>query len=259
MFRGATSTAAPGWLRQIRSRNLAPCHHARSEVLVGRFWYITSAAPSKSDEVSSCGSPSFLVKILPLVAAAAGAAAIRSQESRKRDERPSLWSSLVCSPIVSHCESNDAKSDSATFDFSFVGVNEEDVDALVQTLLKDPSVNISMVPDALEAQLYKSTILLTLNAIYSLLGGLQGMRLLLHELILSIDRDTAGDAQRLSKALADGTAKSINDEILHEVAARLLANPAVNSPWVPDNLEKQIYFAWCVFFCSLYYSATIVG
>jgi hypothetical protein len=199
-----------------------------------------------------------LVKMNPLagvVAVIAGTLFLSEKSSSNDISWPSpTSSSLVGSPItVSYCEKNKEEpsttsSSTSSFDFYSVGVNEEDVDTLVQSLLKDPSVNIPMMPDALEAQLYKSTILLTLNAVYSILGSLQGTRLLSHDLALSIERDGTANSP-LSKALMladDSTTNSrrnVNDKVLHQVAVRLLANPAVNSPWIPDQLEQQIYFA----------------
>lgn len=124
-----------------------------------------------------------------------------------------------------------------------IGVHERDVDDLVKELLADQSVNISVVPDAIEKQLYKSTILLTLNAVYSLVFSLQGTNILSHEISLSVDRKKESSKQKLSKALAQGAATEIDDAVLQQVADRLLENPAVNSAWIPDSVEREIYRA----------------
>lgn len=126
--------------------------------------------------------------------------------------------------------------------FQSIGVNERDVDELVKELLADPTVNISMVPDAIEKQLYKSTILLTLNAVYSLIFMLNGVNIFAHELCLTVDRNQKSKSV-LSKALAKTAAAEIDDVILQEVADRMLQNPAINSVWIPDTLEREIYRA----------------
>jgi hypothetical protein len=43
--------------------------------------------------------------------------------------------------------------------------------------------------------------------------------------------------------VAESTTRPINDQVLQQVAKRLLANPVVNSPWISDSLEAQIYTA----------------
>lgn len=87
---------------------------------------------------------------------------------------------------------------------------------------------------------------MTLNALYYTLASFQGTRLLSHELNLSVDR-TASNATSsdnpLTRALVAGAAKNVDDTILQEVANRLVADPIVNSKWIPDAIEKQIYFA----------------
>lgn len=155
------------------------------------------------------------------------------------------------STITTRCEMSSKgrppTTDTPNIKFSKMGVNREDVDALVRVIMKDPSVNMTMLPDPLEAQLYKSTILLTLNAIYSLLGLLDGVHILSHELTLSIERDDPTSQQQQDPPLNviqpffDGTIQGVNDDVLRTVAQRLLMNPAVNSPWIPDALEEQIY------------------
>ena len=144
----------------------------------------------------------------------------------------------------------------------WIGVSEDDVDALVELLMADMSINMAMVPDRLEAQLYKSTILLTLNVIYSfLIKGLQGAKILSHELQIKVQKrpndETSnttggGDATKqpqtpsswLVQAVAESTRQPINDQVLYQVSQRLLANNAlVNSSWMPDGLEREIYTA----------------
>ena len=142
----------------------------------------------------------------------------------------------------------------------WIGVSEDDVDALVELLMADTSINMAMVPDRIEAQLYKTTILLTLNAIYYfLVKGLHGTKILSHELQIKIQKrpngeiKTGGDggdtithtpSSWLVQAVAESTRQPINDQVLYQVSQRLLANNSlVNSSWMPDGLEGQIYTA----------------
>jgi len=144
----------------------------------------------------------------------------------------------------------------------WIGVSEDDVDALVELLMADTSINMAMVPDQLEAQLYKTTILLTLNVIYSfLVKGLHGAKILSHELQIKIQKrpndgirnsTNSGDTTKqpqplcswLVQAVAESTRQPINDQVLYQVSQRLLANNAlVNSSWMPDGLEREIYTA----------------
>jgi hypothetical protein len=111
---------------------------------------------------------------------------------------------------------------------------------LVQAILDDPSINLTLVPDAVEAQIYKSTILLTLNLFYRLLGSLDGMPLLAHEVQLSRTSASSGTLLKTTKELIEES-KQINDKVLEQVADRLLANPTINSKLVPDAVERQIY------------------
>ena len=116
------------------------------------------------------------------------------------------------------------------------GVDSKQVDALVEDCLKDPTINIVAIPDYMERQLYKSTIQLTLNLIYHVLGQLHGTSILAHELQLHrlpLDKETE---QQLSQLRND-----LDEAVLEEMADRMLANKAVNQPLIPDALERQLY------------------
>jgi hypothetical protein len=118
------------------------------------------------------------------------------------------------------------------------GVSEVDVDALVDEFLKDPSINITLLPDAIEAQVYKSTILLTLNTFYSVLASLDGLPILAHEVQLT-RKSKPPNAMPYEHLVQKS--KTVNDKILEQVADRLLANPTINSPLVPDAVEREVY------------------
>jgi hypothetical protein len=126
------------------------------------------------------------------------------------------------------------------------GVSEEDVDALVQEMLDDPSINLSLVPDVMEARIYKSTIQLTLNVFYSLLASLDGMSLLSHEFQLTRRTKDPSSTSTTNNEKQDNLlivqqSKYINDHVLEQVADRMLANPTINNPLIPDAVERQVY------------------
>jgi hypothetical protein len=147
---------------------------------------------------------------------------------------------------------------------------DEDVEELVQEILRDRSINISVIPDSLESAIYKSTIQLTLDAIYGMIQDMfDGKAFLEHEIRLVIQRQS--EEERLEKSLETTTcwnhkspsfccgrrstpkssflitspsgqlSSDINDEVLEEVASRLLENKTVNQRFLPDPIEHAIY------------------
>ena len=118
-------------------------------------------------------------------------------------------------------------------------VQKRDVDALVQECLKDPSINIAAIPDYLERQVYRFTIQLTLNSLYKALGGINGRKLLGHSLKLT---RVPCKQEKIKNALLNMDKDTdLHDEVLEQVADRLLENKMINLPLVPDILERQIY------------------
>ena len=114
-----------------------------------------------------------------------------------------------------------------------LGPREEDVEALVQEILKDASINISVIPDSVERLLYKSTIQLTLNAFYSMFASLEGTKFLAHEIRLK----TSSQADHQSRSLMEPNPTSdIDDLVLEEVATRVFANKAVNQRFWPYRI-----------------------
>jgi hypothetical protein len=120
------------------------------------------------------------------------------------------------------------------------GVNPIDIDELVDEIMDDPTVNLSLIPDVLERRIYKSTIQLTLNAFYMALGSIDGTPFLSHRIKVLRATKTTAIKERTKNYLADQT-KNVNAEVLEQIADRLLANPAVNARMLPDAIEKQIY------------------
>jgi len=117
------------------------------------------------------------------------------------------------------------------------GVDPKQVDALVEDCLGDPSINIRAIPDFLERQVYKSTIQLTLNFVYQALGQLHGTTILAHELELkrTVQKNKSNE-KHLSQLRHD-----LDEEILDQIASRMLANKAINQSLIPDALEQELY------------------
>lgn len=138
------------------------------------------------------------------------------------------------------------------------GAREDDVDDLVNEILKDPSINISLIPDAVERLVYKSTISLTLNAFYSIFQNLEGTKFMAHQIHLKIQRGNSDDATTddtkcsargipsssrsfLFSEITKNPNSNIDDKVLEDVAERLLANKAINQRFLPDQLEHLLY------------------
>ena len=123
----------------------------------------------------------------------------------------------------------------------YSGVNEAQVDALVEECLSDPSINILAIPDVLEGQVYKITISLVLGLIYHLLGQLHGINILAHELRLSRTPNKDPHHQQQHKAQLLHMKSALDLSVLERIADRLLENSAVNQPLIPDFIERQLY------------------
>ena len=110
------------------------------------------------------------------------------------------------------------------------------VNDYVDAILKDPSINLSTVPDSLERILYASTVQTTMNTVYQALSALHGTELLGHVLVL--DRVPMKESLFLK---AGGDSGRIDKKVLEAMADELLKNKAINQAWIPDVVERQIY------------------
>ena len=123
------------------------------------------------------------------------------------------------------------------------GIYESDVDELVDEVLKDPTINIKVVPDIIERQIYKTTIILVLNVVYRGIGWIHGKSVLQHDIRIERTRrrrmPTRTEILKQKELLHQNT--DIDVKMLEDVADRLLANKAINQPLIPDILEKAIY------------------
>lgn len=120
------------------------------------------------------------------------------------------------------------------------GVTEEDLNELLDEILKDPTLNLSLIPDALERRIYKSTIQLTFNAFYSVLAFIDGLPFLSHEIRCTRTTSTH-DQREKTKGFLAGQPKNVDVDILAQIADRMLANPVINSSILPDAIERQVY------------------
>ena len=104
----------------------------------------------------------------------------------------------------------------------------------VDSVLSDSSINMSGIPDVVERSIYAATVTMTANLLYRAIAELHGIQLFGHELILKRQISTG-------KVVIDGEHFGIDEEILEQVADRLLMNSSVNQILVPDVVERQLY------------------
>ncbi|KAL3904532.1 MAG: hypothetical protein SGILL_010028, partial [Bacillariaceae sp.] len=119
------------------------------------------------------------------------------------------------------------------------GVNVHDVEELVKQCIKDPNINIGSIPDWLETQIYRATIQLTLNSVYRALHGLEGRHILGHQ--IEILRKSRRKTRIQNDLLKIHQMSDAQEDVLEQVADRLLENKDINQPLIPDMLERKIY------------------
>jgi hypothetical protein len=124
------------------------------------------------------------------------------------------------------------------------GISDGDVEHLVEQVMQDSSIEIPLLPDAIERQIYRSTIKLCWNAVYHFLGDIQGKQLFGHEFRLT--RWKARDLMTTQKGIAQQyqayqNTDTVDEIVLEMVARRLLDNKAINQRFLPDVLERKLY------------------
>ena len=62
------------------------------------------------------------------------------------------------------------------------GASNKDVETLVDMVMKDKTINVLAIPDRLERQIYRTTILLVVNTFYENLAYYHGTPVMGHEL-----------------------------------------------------------------------------
>jgi hypothetical protein len=119
------------------------------------------------------------------------------------------------------------------------GVNLQDVEELVKLCLHDPKINIGGIPDWIECQIYRATILFTLNGVYQALHDLEGKEFLGHQLIVT--RVPRRQSRLQQEIWNIGQSTVDQEDVLEQVADRLLLNKDINQPLIPDALERRLY------------------
>jgi hypothetical protein len=124
------------------------------------------------------------------------------------------------------------------------GISNDDVEHLVEQVMLDSSIAIPLLPDAIERQIYRSTIKLCWNAVYHFLGDIQGKQLFGHEFRLT--RWKARDSMTTQTGIAQQyqayrNSDTLDEIVLEMVARRLLDNKAINQRFLPDVLERKLY------------------
>lgn len=142
-------------------------------------------------------------------------------------------------PVRSASQQKMAKSDNVVWPS---GISDDDVDHLVQEVMDDPAINIPTIPDALERQIYRSTIKICLNALYHVLGDIQGKQLFGHEFRLGRWKGKDFSSAKINEHYRTFIrGDTLDDNLLEQVARRLLENKAINQRFLPDAIERKIY------------------
>mmetsp|Transcript_12254 Transcript_12254/g.18794 ORF Transcript_12254/g.18794 Transcript_12254/m.18794 type:complete len:448 (+) Transcript_12254:146-1489(+) len=157
----------------------------------------------------------------------------RDAENNKKKKKSSFWSS------DDNTQQNNKKDNLVELPND---ISERAIRSLVKEILKDPSINIPMIPDYLEGKLYHTTIRLTLSAIYKGLKHAMDDKQVFSEYSVKLKHDPSvlGQTAAFQTATAMGRSE-IDDKLLMQVADRLLSNQNINQPLIPDVLERQIY------------------
>ena len=189
--------------------------------------FVAGAATSSSSSSSSSSSPRPHVAFDPTVVAAAlsvvGVAATTLFSTEK----------VACEASATTKQIDDT--DNPLWPS---GVDDRDVEAFVDSVLKDKTMNDPAIPDVLEKRIYKTTVKLVLNLLYKVVSKLDGVPLFAHRLDLQKERkQSTGKNGRFPQK----TANDIDETVLEEVADRLLANPAINQAYLPDIVERRLY------------------
>ena len=121
------------------------------------------------------------------------------------------------------------------------GVAADDIRELVDDIIADPSINIAGLPDVLERQIYKTTTILTYNAVYRLVGSVHNKALLGHTIEVTRLRRNKDRYNRAKQKSLLHMKTDVDEELLEDIADQLLSNTAINQPLIPDVIERQLY------------------
>ena len=102
-------------------------------------------------------------------------------------------------------------------------------------LLENPQINVKSIPDVIERSVYMGVVRVVVNSLYFLVGKLHGLPLLGNVICLQLE---AAPPPRAS----GGEVTPIDHERLEAVVTRLLSNDSLNQAWLPDAVERQLYY-----------------
>jgi hypothetical protein len=142
----------------------------------------------------------------------------------------------MCVPLysVAHHSSSFSTAQSNSSPLHNMAKRDRMIDEYINQLLKNPELNIKAIPDVLERRIYKFTIMLTLDAIYSWIYYLDGLKLLGHK--ISVNRSHVDDIK-----LTYSTKAPIDKRPLESFVTSLLNEKMINLSYLPDFVERQIY------------------
>jgi hypothetical protein len=164
-------------------------HHQRANGggFLGKCWAFSSLTPWQllSPQYASCESSS--VDPVPMRTPSSSSSSSSSDNSNNDTVNPLL----------------------------FLPLDGDVIDGVVDEILRDPSINLTLIPDSIERRIYKSTIQLTLSVVYDMIASIDGTEVFAHE--IHLNRQPGGGGGRLYQS-----ERKINDHVLDEVADRLL-------------------------------------
>ena len=112
-------------------------------------------------------------------------------------------------------------------------VDEGELEAYVQSLLRSGDFHANGIPDAIEKAIYTNVTRLTINSLLWAVAKLDGLTFLGMELTL--------EARATSSGIVSSGRAERDPALLEAVVGRLLANQSINQTWLPDALEARLY------------------
>jgi hypothetical protein len=111
---------------------------------------------------------------------------------------------------------------------------EQMIDQYINEMLKNPELNIREIPDAIERQIYKFTLKMTLDSIFKWVCLMDGLKVLGHQ--VRLDFVPAKNPTFVVSSLG------LNKNRLHDFVTILLQEDLVNISWLTDAVEHRLYF-----------------
>ena len=110
---------------------------------------------------------------------------------------------------------------------------KEQVEAYVDAILRDPSMNLKGIPDNIEKTIYTIGITMALSACYKVIFSVNGKMILGHHVELEIKEGK----------VPSPPSRIIGDQLnrIEELVDELLLEELINITWLPDCYEKPLY------------------